>query len=377
MKILADRDLPLVNELFSYFGDLILIPGRDIKNENLVGVDALVVRSTTEVSKSLLTNTSLKFVGTATSGIDHISTDELTERGIYFADAKGCNANAVSDYCLSAVASIFGEKISAGQALKFGIIGNGSVGSKLSRKIKSLNWETLICDPPQQDKDTEFLESVSYEPLQHLSSCDVISIHVPLTTSGKYPTENLIDHNFLSSLSDNAVLINTSRGGVVNEENLLESLNQNAQLISVIDVWSGEPLCNQQLVEKSFIATPHIAGYSGKAKKTASIRIFKEFCRCFDLDYSRVASPYLQLEKITVKSDLEKFSDVINQVLPIMDFSSEFKNLVKNSAEKDRASIFDALRLKISSRHEFCEYAAPKKLGEKESEFLVAAGFNG
>ena len=377
MKILADRDLPLVNELFSYFGDLILIPGRDIKNENLVGVDALVVRSTTEVSKSLLTNTSLKFVGTATSGIDHISTDELTERGIYFADAKGCNANAVSDYCLSAVASIFGEKICAGQALKFGIIGNGSVGSKLSRKIKSLNWETLICDPPQKDKDTEFLESVSYEPLQHLSSCDVISIHVPLTTSGKYPTENLIDHNFLSSLSDNAVLINTSRGGVVNEENLLESLNQNAQLISVIDVWSGEPLCNQQLVEKSFIATPHIAGYSEKAKKTASIKIFKEFCRCFDLDYSRAASPYLQLEKITAKCDLEKFSDVINQVLPIMDFSSEFKNLVKNSAVKDRASIFDALRLKISGRHEFCEYAAPKKLGRKESEFLVAAGFNG
>ena len=377
MKILADRDLPLVNELFSYFGDLILIPGRDIKNENLVGVDALVVRSTTEVSKSLLTNTSLKFVGTATSGIDHISTEELTKRGIYFADAKGCNANAVSDYCLSAVASIFGEKISAGQALKFGIIGNGSVGSKLSRKIKSLNWETLICDPPQKDKDTEFLESVSYEPLKHLSSCDVISIHVPLTTSGKYPTENLIDHNFLSSLSDNAVLINTSRGGVVNEENLLESLNQNAQLISVIDVWSGEPLCNQQLVEKSFIATPHIAGYSEKAKKTASIKIFKEFCRCFDLDYSRAASPYLQLEKITAKSDLEKFSDVINQVLPIMDFSLEFKNLVKNSAEKDRASIFDALRLKISGRHEFCEYAAPKKLGGKESEFLVAAGFNG
>ena len=114
MKILADKNLPLVKELFSPFGDLSLISGRDIKNENLVGVDALVVRSTTEVSKNLLTNTSLKFVGTATSGIDHISVDELAERGIYFADAKGCNANAVSDYCLSAVATIFGDKISAG-----------------------------------------------------------------------------------------------------------------------------------------------------------------------------------------------------------------------------------------------------------------------
>ena len=376
MKILADKNLPLVKELFSPFGDLNLISGRDIKNEDLVGVDALVVRSTTEVSKSLLTNTSLKFVGTATSGIDHISVDELAERGIYFADAKGCNANAVSDYCLSAVATIFGDKISAGHILKFGIIGNGSIGSKLSGKIKALNWETLICDPPQKDKGTEFLESVSYEPLQHLSSCDVVSVHVPLTTSGKYPTKNLIDNTFLNSLSDNTVLINTSRGGVVDEESLLDSLNKNSQLISVIDVWSGEPFCNQQLVEKSFIATPHIAGYSGKAKKTASIKIFKEFCRCFNFDYSEVASPHLKLENIPVRRDSSKFSDAINQVLPIMDFSAEFKSLLRNAEEKNRASIFDTLRLKLSGRYEFCEYVAPKMLSQEQTEFLFAAGFN-
>ena len=71
MKILADKNLPLVKELFSPFGDLNLISGRDIKNEDLVGVDALVVRSTTEVSKTLLTNTSLKFVGTASSRGEH------------------------------------------------------------------------------------------------------------------------------------------------------------------------------------------------------------------------------------------------------------------------------------------------------------------
>ena len=376
MKILVDKNLPLVKELFSPFGDLILVPGRDIKNENLVGVDALVVRSTTKVTKNLLTNTSVKFVGTATSGIDHISIDDLAERGIYFADAKGSNANAVSDYCLSAVANIFGDKISAGHKLKFGIIGNGSIGSKLSGKIKELKWETLICDPPQKDKDTEFLESVSYQPLQHLSSCDVISIHVPLTTSGKYPTKNLIDKTFLASLSDNTVLINTSRGGIVDEESLLESLNKNTQLMSVIDVWSGEPLCNRQLVEKSYIATPHIAGYSEKAKKTASIKIFKEFCYCFDIDYNRVTSPYLHMEDIIVEGNLTRFSEAINQVLPIMEFSSEFKNLVRNSEEKNRAANFDALRLKLSGRGEFCERIAPKKLGQEESEFLIAAGFN-
>ena len=89
-----------------------------------------------------------------------------------------------------------------------------------------------------------------------------------------------------------------------------------------------------------------------------------------------MASPHLKLESIPVRRDSSKFSDAINQVLPIMDFSSEFKSLLRNCEEKDRASIFDTLRLKLSGRYEFCEYVAPKKLSQKETEFLFAAGFN-
>ena len=374
MKIVADKDLPLVEELFSRFGELFLLPGRRIANKDLTDADALLVRSTTKVSEELLFNTSLKFVGSATSGIDHISTNELTQRGITFSDAKGCNANAVSDYCLSAIANLFSENIKYDKSLRVGIIGNGSVGSLLARKMKALGWDTLICDPPQSEDVIDLPDPISYKQLEHMNTCDAISIHVPFTTSGKYPTKHLIDKNFLSSLSDNTVLINTSRGGVVDEESLLGLISDNRSLLPVIDVWADEPLCNAELVEKSYFATPHIAGYSKNAKRTASLRIFKEFCRCFDFD--DVTDRYLQTKNLSIENNDNNFLGILNQVLPIVDVSSQFKQLIKSQGASNREAIFDMIRLKFSGRREFCEYVAPGNLRGEEARFLHAAGFN-
>ena len=375
MKIVADKDLPLVEELFSKFGELFLLPGRRIANKDLTDADALLVRSTTKVSKELLFNTSLKFVGSATSGIDHISTNELTQRGITFSDAKGCNANAVSDYCLSAIANLFSENIKYDKSLRVGIIGNGSVGSLLARKMKALGWDTLICDPPQSEDVIDLPDPISYKQLEHMNTCDAISIHVPFTTSGSYPTKHLVDKKFLSSLSDNTVLINTSRGGIVDEESLLELMSNNRSLVSVVDVWADEPMCNAELVEKSYLATPHIAGYSENAKRSASLRIFTEFCRCFDFSCIDVTSRYLQTKNLSVENNVNNFLGVLNQVLPIMDISSQFKQLVKTHGDSNRVAIYDTLRLKFSGRPEFRDYVVPGNICQQEAKFLHAAGF--
>ena len=375
MKIVADKDLPLVEELFSNFGKLLLLPGRSIENKHLIDADALLVRSATKVSRELLVNTSLKFVGSATSGIDHVSTNELSERGIIFSDAKGCNANAVSDYCLSTIANLFSENIRNEESLIVGIIGNGSIGSLLARKMKALNWDTLICDPPQSEEIIELPDLVSYEKLESMKTCDAISIHVPFTTSGSYPTKHLVDKRFLSSLSDNTVLINTSRGGIVDEESLLELMSNNRSLVSVIDVWADEPMCNAELVEKSYFATPHIAGYSENAKRSASLRIFTEFCRCFDFSCIDVTSQYLQTKNLSLEKNVNNFLDILNQVLPIMDISSQFKQLVKTHGDSNRVAIYDTLRLKFSGRPEFREYVVPGNICQQEAKFLHAAGF--
>jgi erythronate-4-phosphate dehydrogenase len=149
MKIVADTDLYQVETLFSHVGELVLLPGRGIRNHHLLDADALIVRSTTLVSEQLLKGTSLKFVASATSGTDHIDLDHLSAKGIAFADAKGSNANAVTDYCLAAIGEFQGKNELDHLKPKVGIIGNGMIGSRLAEKIRALGWNVLINDPPQ------------------------------------------------------------------------------------------------------------------------------------------------------------------------------------------------------------------------------------
>ena len=376
MKIVADIDLPLISELFSDYGDLLLLPGREIQNKDLTDADVLLVRSTTRVSRALIDNTALQFIGSATSGTDHIAIDDLTRAGIGFSDAKGCNANAVTDYCLSAIANIFDERIRAGESLKIGIIGHGAVGSSLAKKASSCNWDVLINDPPQSERNEALAQDISYKRLEQLSDCDVISIHVPLTTSGVHKTEHLIDKKFLLSLPKNSVLINTSRGGVVDEEFLLEFLSENQKFLSVVDVWVDEPNCNHRLVDKAYIATPHIAGYSQKAKKDASLRIYSEFCKWFSLNCRDTEGRDFKLKKLNTGKSDSNFLGAVNQVLPITSISSQFKKLMKGRADAESAAIFDRLRADHKGRHEFYEFAIPKHFTDEDTNLLKAAGFN-
>src|SRR5690606_24904400 len=106
MKIIVDENIEKAKELFSQFGDVILLHGRKISNEVLKDADALIVRSITNVNKNLLENTNVKFVGTATIGRDHIDTDYLLKNNIAFADAQGCNAHAVKEYVITALTEI-------------------------------------------------------------------------------------------------------------------------------------------------------------------------------------------------------------------------------------------------------------------------------
>ncbi|MCZ6525694.1 MAG: erythronate-4-phosphate dehydrogenase, partial [Gammaproteobacteria bacterium] len=101
MKIVADKDIPFVQRLFSSIGDVTLADARQITPELINDTDILIVRTVTNVNDVLLQGSSLKFVASATSGIDHIDTDTLQDKGIGFAYAPGCNARSVAEYVLS------------------------------------------------------------------------------------------------------------------------------------------------------------------------------------------------------------------------------------------------------------------------------------
>src|SRR3989339_483682 len=106
MKIVVDENVAFAEEAFSKFGEVQLLHGREIDKPILKDVDALIVRSITRINKDLLEGTAVSFVGTATIGTDHVDLEYLNERSIGFADAKGCNADAVAEYVFTALFSV-------------------------------------------------------------------------------------------------------------------------------------------------------------------------------------------------------------------------------------------------------------------------------
>jgi len=355
MKIVADTNLYGVQTTFERIGELVLVPGRELNKSHLKDAEALLVRSITRVDADLLEASSIKFVGTFTSGADHIDNTYLENKGIAFADAKGSNANAVVDYCFAALAYCIKMKSLVLEDCKVGIVGGGHVGGLFAEKLRRLNVEVLICDPPLQDSVTEpALEK--YCPIEAIMQCDVVSLHVPLTKDNEHATYGLLNFERLSTLPQSALLINTCRGSVVDENALVELLNQRPDLTCIVDVWENEPVTNSALVQKVDIATPHIAGYSMEAKRTAMVRIFEQIQKKFGLPVqSQTICEKDKEVKITGKLKEDPWAIVL-ELFPLCSLSEKFKESHKH---ENIADAFDQLRRNMVGRREFNEIMLP------------------
>lgn len=277
MKTLADENIPLVRELFSRFGPVETCPGRSLTSPCLRDVDILLVRSVTPVNRHLLQDSPVQFVGTATIGHDHIDRSWLQDRGIGFASAPGSNANAVAEYVLAAMletAACCGFEI---ETRRVGIIGNGHIGSLLRQKLTGLGVECLVNDPPLSDRGVTGLCS-----LQEACQADIISFHVPLTSSGPYPTRHMADRAFFRALRPGTVLINTSRGSVCDGQALATVLGDRDDVQVILDVWEGEPHIDRDLLSRVLFGTPHIAGYSMEGKHAGAHMLYRAACEFFN-----------------------------------------------------------------------------------------------
>lgn len=279
MKIVADKNMPLLAETFGRHGEIQLLNGREICRADLAGAEVLLVRSVTRVNEELLQGTGIRFVGSATIGIDHLDTAWLEANNITWAHAPGCNANAASQYAL-AMMWLSCERLQRDfRQQTVGIIGRGNVGGRLEHLLKVLNIPVSSCDPPLQDRGGQQLVC-----LDEACANSIISLHVPLTSSGKYPTKNLLDSRQLDKLHPNTLLVNTSRGGVIEKAGLLTQLGS-GRLQAALDVWPDEPFIEAEMLEKVTVATPHVAGYSREGKQAGTEMIYQAFCRAFNLNY--------------------------------------------------------------------------------------------
>jgi len=274
MHILADENIPLVDEFFAGFGKIRRMPGRSINRAALENVDVLLVRSVTRVDRELLEGSAVRFVGTCTIGTDHLDLDYFEQAGIEWASAPGCNARGVVDYVLGSLLALSEVRGEALARRRFGVVGAGEVGGRLLEVLRGLGWDVRVCDPPRQVREAG--DFVSLDEI--LEECDVISLHTPLTLGGDWPTFHLFDQARLSRLRPGTWLINASRGAVVDNAALRDLLLQRPDLEAVLDVWEGEPQVDVALAGLCRIATPHIAGYSLDGKLRGTAQIYAALC---------------------------------------------------------------------------------------------------
>lgn len=267
MKILADENMPYVEQLFGDLGTIEAVNGRTLTPQQVKDADVLLVRSVTKVNQALLAlNTRLKFVGSATIGTDHIDQDYLASQGIPFTNAPGCNATAVGEFTFIAMLELAKRFDTKLKGKVVGIVGAGNTGSAVAKCLEAYGVEVLLNDPLIEADDPR--EFVSIEELT--ARADVISLHVPLTRDGIHKTWYLFDEQRLQSLRPDVWLLNCCRGEVIDNRALIKVKRLRPDIKLVLDVWEGEPDPMLELVPYVELATPHIAGYSleGKARGT-------------------------------------------------------------------------------------------------------------
>ncbi len=284
LKIVVEQNVPYLSVLKNHFRTQVL-PNEEITRATLADADALITRTRTRCDADLLEGTNVKFIGTATIGMDHIDRPWCEAHGIRVANAPGCNAPAVAQYVFSSILQLINRQI---RQHTIGIVGVGHVGRIVEEWARSMDMKVLLCDPPRRDAEggSQWCELDTIA-----RRADIITFHTPLTADGPYPTFHLADGHFFRSLRRAPIVINAARGPIVDTAAWIDALDAGITGPAVVDCWEGEPLIDQELLARAAVATPHIAGYSRQGKIRASQAVLTALCQHFGMDALRVSEP--------------------------------------------------------------------------------------
>ena len=287
LRILADENIPCVENAFGEFGSVERYAGRDLRSAQLQGADVLLVRSVTPVGPALLEESSVRFVGSATIGTDHVDREYLAEQDIAFAHAPASNADSVADYVVAALLTLARIRNVMLRERTVGVVGCGNVGRRVARRLSALGLSVLRNDPPlAADAEAAGRPHDFVSLATVLRRADVVTLHVPLTIDGPYPTHHLIGGEALSKMKPGAWLLNTSRGSVVDGNALLNALEDGRVAATGLDVWEGEPSPDPALVRAVDLATPHVAGYAFDGKVRGTAMLHDALCEFLNVDAS-------------------------------------------------------------------------------------------
>jgi erythronate-4-phosphate dehydrogenase len=368
MRIIADDKIPFLRGVLEPYAEVIYLPGKSIDKNALKDSDALLVRTRTKCSSGLLDGTNVKFIGTATIGFDHIDAAWCEEAGIRWTNAPGCNSSSVQQYIASVLfqVSLKGNFPLSGKTI--GIIGAGNVGSKVEKTARLLGMNVLLNDPPRSRAEG----SGNFTTLDRLlGESDIITVHVPLNRSGEDKTFYLFDDEHFGMIKQGSWFFNSSRGEVVESEALKMAIDTGRVGGAVLDVWEHEPDIDLDLMRKTFISTPHIAGYSTDGKANGTAMIVNALSEHFGLTlakwYPRDVPVPLDTD-IIINCKGKSDEEIIREaVLHTYDVTSDSKRL--RSSPDD----FEKLRGSYPLRREFGSYTVKLSGGSESLRNLIKA----
>jgi len=365
IRIVADHKIPFLKGALEKAARVDYMPGRSISRTDLLEADALITRTRTRCDRELLEGTRVRFIASATIGHDHIDTAYCKTAGIGWTNAPGCNASSVRQYMVSVLLWMAAEGKLRLSGSTLGVVGVGNVGSRLAAAAQSLGMEVLLNDPPRERKEGKGA-FVSLDSL--LEKADLVSLHVPMAREGRDKTLHLADGAFIGRMKPGAWLVNTSRGGVVEEKALLAALKTGQLSGAVLDVFEHEPHPGKSLLEALTLATPHIAGYSLDGKANGTRMAVRAVSRFFGLGLDA-----WEPEGIPVPEQPQLLGDAsgVSQEELLWDIYRQSYDVTSDDRRlRDRPQAFESLRGDYPFRREPEAYSVRLFQGDPEINAL-------
>jgi erythronate-4-phosphate dehydrogenase len=356
MKTVCCVNMPFAQEAFRTLGAVVAKDGRMIAPDDVRDANLLAIRSTTRVDAGLLEGSSVRFVGSAVIGTDHLDIPYLDRRGIRWCSAAGCNAESVAEYVTAALLCLAVRHGLSLAGKTIGVVGVGHVGRLVVEKARALGLRVLQNDPPRQRAEGG-IEFVSLD--QVLAESDILTLHVPLTKTGTDATLRMADSRFFARLKPGCIYLNAARGGVNVTDALLAAMDRGIVAHAVVDCWEGEPAYRADLLQRADLATPHIAGHSFEGKVMGTVMVYQAACRFLDVQPTWSHEPLMPpplAPEIAADASGRRPEAVLHEIVRrVYDIEADDRRLRDGAAadERARAGHFDRLRREYPVRREF------------------------
>ena len=276
-----------------------------LKKEELLSIignyEVIITRSGTTVDRELLdAGKKLKMVARAGVGIDNVDLDYASSRGVIVVNAPLGNTNSAAEHAMALLLAFCRNITKANASLKSGewkrapftgielkgktagVIGLGKVGGRVATRLKAFECDVLACDPYIAVKRAHDLgvKLVSHEEIY--KNCDIITLHTPLNDE----TRSMIGEKEIAMMKDGVILVNAARGGIINEQALLNALKSGKIAGAAVDVWSEEPpktgILRELISQDRLVVTPHLGANTFEAQINVAVDVSKEILNYLD-----------------------------------------------------------------------------------------------